>query len=272
MHPAEVQHVREARHRALAQDEPLSIAYRVRHADGHWVWVEITARTLRHPETREPTEIHVTARDVTARVRAERALREAAERFREAFDHAPFGMGILDVAGAWQQVNRALCDILGSTRDELCATTWRALTHPEDLPRDEEAVAAILEGRASFVTREKRYLHADGRVVWVQVAVSVLRDDEGRPQSRIAQVQDVSERKRLQEQLASVAATGDRDVLSAMADRMAHQREQLSRSVLDSINARTAVVNASGGIVAVNRGWIAFSVDQGGDGRAIGTS
>ena len=73
------------------------------------------------------------ARDIRGRVRAERKLRESEERFREIFEHAPFGMCVTGLDGRFIQVNAALCRMLGYSEQELLGTPWAQLTHPDDL-------------------------------------------------------------------------------------------------------------------------------------------
>src|SRR5215203_6427003 len=72
-------------------------------------------------------------RDVTERKRTEDALREARDRFRSIFDHAPIGVAMVSLQGRYMQVNRSLCEILGYTEEELQALTWQEITHPDDL-------------------------------------------------------------------------------------------------------------------------------------------
>jgi PAS domain S-box-containing protein len=75
-------------------------------------------------------------RDVTDRKRAEDALRESEERFRTAFEHAPVGMWLVAPDGRWLRVNAALCEMVGRTEREMLATTFQAITHPDDLAGD----------------------------------------------------------------------------------------------------------------------------------------
>ena len=126
------------------------------------------------------------------------ALRESEERFRCAFDHAPIGMAIVGLDGRWLKVNRALCEIVGYAEHELLDGLFQDITHPEDLAADLALVRQLLTGQARCSHMTKRYLHRGGRVVWIVLSVSLVRDAAGAPLYFISQVQDVTERKRVE--------------------------------------------------------------------------
>jgi diguanylate cyclase (GGDEF)-like protein/PAS domain S-box-containing protein len=129
------------------------------------------------------------------------ALHESEERFRRAFEYAPIGMALVGLDGRWLQVNRAMCAIVGYSAEELLATTFQALTHPSDLESDLEYVRQLLAGEIESYAMEKRYYHKMGRVVWALLSVSLVRDPAGRPRYFVSQVQDITERKRMEARL-----------------------------------------------------------------------
>src|SRR3569623_1592289 len=120
-------------------------------------------------------------------------LREAEERFRLAFEHAPIGIALGSPEGKFTRVNRALCELLGYTPEELVATTFQEITHPEDLNLDLENVRQVLSGEVRDYEMEKRYLHRDGHIVWALLSVALVRDEAGEPLYFISQIQDISE-------------------------------------------------------------------------------
>lgn len=128
-------------------------------------------------------------------------LREAEQRFRLAFENAPIGMALVGPDGRFLRVNGSLCDIVGHPPDVLRAKTFRDITHPDDLDTDLEYVRQLLAGVVRTYSIEKRYLHADRYVVWVNLSVSLVRDDADRPLYFIAQIGDISARKRTEEAL-----------------------------------------------------------------------
>jgi diguanylate cyclase (GGDEF)-like protein/PAS domain S-box-containing protein len=140
-------------------------------------------------------------RDITERKRAEDALREARDRFRSVFDHAPIGVAKVSLEGQYLQVNRSLCEMLGYSEEELRALTWQEITHPDDLEASLAYARRIKEGEILKYHLEKRYLHGDGHTVWTSLSVSLVRDLEGEPLYFVSQLQDITERKRAEEAL-----------------------------------------------------------------------
>ena len=146
------------------------------------------------------------ARDVTDRKRSEqqllaakesaedaiRALQESEERFRGAFNGASIGMALVSPERRFLQVNRALCDILGYTENELLAKTFQDLIHPDDLDTDLDLVRQLLAGEITTYQIEKRYLCKDGRVAWVRLTVSLVHDALGDPLYFVSQMQDIT--------------------------------------------------------------------------------
>lgn len=129
------------------------------------------------------------------------ALRESEERFRSAFEHAAIGMALVGLDGRWLQVNRSLCEILGYSEAEMLATDFQAITHPQDLHLDMEYVRRLVVGEIRTYQMTKRYFHRDGRIVWVQLSVSLVRGKGREPLYFISQINDVSERKATEDAL-----------------------------------------------------------------------
>ncbi|MBA2513499.1 MAG: response regulator [Solirubrobacterales bacterium] len=99
-------------------------------------------------------------------------------------------------------MNQAFCDFTGYTREELLTKTFTDITHPDEHSEDARDVRDVLTGVTDGYQREKRYLHADGRTIWGTVSVSLVRDSDGEPMHFIGQVQDITERKLAQRELA----------------------------------------------------------------------
>ena len=153
-------------------------------------------------QTADLTHTHqVLQGHVQERRRAEEGLRESREEFTSAFRDAAIGMALVGTDGQWLQVNRALCDIVGYTEQELLATNFQAITHPDDLEADLAYVKQLLAGEIPTYQMEKRYLHKLGTIVWIQLNVSLVHDVEGRPVHFIGQIQNVTDRNRVAAEL-----------------------------------------------------------------------
>jgi diguanylate cyclase (GGDEF)-like protein/PAS domain S-box-containing protein len=128
-------------------------------------------------------------------------LQESEELFRSAFDYAAIGMALVSTKGRWLQVNHSLCEILGYTEEELLATTFQKVTHPDDLGAALANIKQLLKGQMPTYQMEKRYLHKQGHMVWVLWSVSRVRDRHTDAVHLIFQVQDITDRKRAEERL-----------------------------------------------------------------------
>jgi PAS domain S-box-containing protein len=128
-------------------------------------------------------------------------LREAEERFRLAIDEAPIGMALVRLDGLFLRVNHALCRIVGYSSDELTALTFQAITHPDDLEANVALAGQVARGEIPKYQLAKRYIRKDGSVVDVMVSVSVVRERSGEPLYYVAQMEDISERKKAEREL-----------------------------------------------------------------------
>jgi PAS domain S-box-containing protein len=141
-------------------------------------------------------------RDITKRKRAEKALHESEEQFRAMFEVASIGIAQADIrTGQWIRVNQKMCEITGYSADEMLKMRIPEITHPEDRQRDWEAFQQVVHGETPDYRLEKRYLRKDGSLVWVNVNMTVIRDPDGQPVRSIATIEDISERKRIEEKL-----------------------------------------------------------------------
>ncbi|MBA2504299.1 MAG: EAL domain-containing protein [Pyrinomonadaceae bacterium] len=158
------------------------------------------------------------------------ALRESEERFRSAFDYATIGMALVSPEGRWLQVNHSLCEILGCTEEELLSDNFQNATHAEDVESVLCNVNKLLEGKIPSYQTQKRYLHKLGHVVWAHLGVSLIRDSQDNSTRLLFQVQDITDRKRAEDQLVHDAF---HDALTGLPNRalfMDHLTMAINRS------------------------------------------
>lgn len=203
VHPDDRARVQAAWARAVETRTPYHAECRVREADGNYCYVATHGVPVFGADG-DVREWIGTTTDITARTRVEEALRESEERFFNAFEHAAIGMALLAPDGRWLVVNRALCELVGYSAEELRSKTFQDITHPDDLESDLAHVRQLLAGEIRGYDMEKRYLHKRGDVVWILLSVSLVRDAESEPLYFVAQIQDITERKRAQEEIEQI--------------------------------------------------------------------
>lgn len=143
-------------------------------------------------------------------------LAASEERFRYAFEQMAVGIAHIAPSGRFLRVNQKLCDIVGYTRDELITESFQDITHPDDLDADLAQVRQVLAGEIRTYSREKRYLRKDGRIIWINLTVSLVRKADGRPDYFIAVAEDIDARRRAENR------SRRSETLLAEAQRMAH--------------------------------------------------
>ncbi len=199
--------------------------------DGREFPVEISISALRS-ENEEGYVFNAFLHDISARSEGDRALRDAEERFRRAFDDAGVGMALVGRDGRWQRVNQALADITGYPVSRLTTMTFSEITHPDDLNAEVTAFEQMLGGGRERYATEKRYIHAEGHTVWINLNVSAVRDEHGGLVCLISQMQDITERKAAEARLSHQAMHDPLTGLpnrSLFADRMLLARARLRR-------------------------------------------
>lgn len=126
--------------------------------------------------------------------------------FENAFHNAAVGMALVGPDGRFLRVNRSLCDLVGYPEDMLLRRTFQDITHPDDVDADLSLLQQLIRGEVETYRMEKRYFHRDGRVIWVLLSVSSVRNAGGELEFVISQMKDITERKLVEDALRSTTA------------------------------------------------------------------
>ena len=199
-HRGKIEH---AFRRAAELGEPYDLELELIRKSGEHIWV----RTMGQPAFKDGQVVRVTGNimDITARKRAEDALRESEEQFKTMFEMASIGMAQADPqTGQWLRVNQKLCEMTGYSPGEMLTMRISDITHPEDRERDWEAFRNVIIGKWPDNRMEKRYIRKDGSIMWVNVNRTVLRDATGHPMRTMATIEDISDRIRDEEERAKL--------------------------------------------------------------------
>lgn len=178
-----------------------------------------------HPERDADDRVVAAAgivQDVTERQEAELALRAAQRRFEAAFDEAPIGMVLMDAGGRTIRVNRAMCDLTGHSAATLLGMRHGVSGGDAPDPEDVEAVDALLAGRRTHWSAERRLVASDGRTVWVQLSAARLQAMPDQPPMILAHYLDISHRHRLERRLRHLA---EHDPLTGVPNRRAWETQ-----------------------------------------------
>ena len=123
------------------------------------------------------------------------------DRLETIYELAPIGIGLVDFEGRTTMTNQVLRQLLGYTPEEFAAVPFAEFTHPDDIARNLELFGRMAAGELDHFDMIKRFIRKDGRTLWAELTVSLVRDGAGRPEYAIGMTQDITERKRLESEL-----------------------------------------------------------------------
>lgn len=192
--------------------------------DGSRFWANVVITAIRDDQGVLRGFAKVT-RDLTERRQAEEELRQNEELFRKTFDNAPIGMSMVSLNYTFLRVNKALCDMLGYTQEEMSSLTFVDITYPEDVPEDLALAERLFEGQIPSYKLEKRYITRSGDIIWIELTVTVVRDAQDQPLYVLGMVEDINERKQAEETIKRLNEDLERRVIERTAELQAANAE-----------------------------------------------
>ena len=182
--------------------------------------------------------------------RFEEKLKERDDELRLTFQNAPTAIMTSDIDGRFLSANDSACAMLGYQEEELCAISYREITHDEDLAEGDQLLAQCASGELQTYTRDKRYLHKKGHIVHGRVHSGTVCGPDGKPTILVAQVEDLTSRRQVEhearehrERLAHVDRVS---LLGEMAAGIAHEINQPLTAISNYADAaRRRVSNAN---------------------------
>jgi two-component system phosphate regulon sensor histidine kinase PhoR len=154
--------------------------------------------------------------------------------------HSPIGMAMVGLDGHLLMVNVALCDMLGYDAEGLSQRGFQEVTHPADLDADVELYSQTVSGEIDSYRLRKRYVRADGQVVWGDLSVALVRGEDGQPLYCVAQILDVTEQRHHEERLEAARAAVERE-------------HQTLEAIFEAVNVGLLLIGSDGHYERMNR-------------------
>ncbi len=185
-----------------------------------------------------------TFKDITERHKAETAIHQSEERFRRIFQAGPLGIGLSDLDYKFIMVNSRFCRLYGYSENELVGRTFRDISFPEDVSKDTPNLQKLVSGEFTYYNTEKRYKKKNGGVFWGSLTVTLIRDNDGKPQGFLAMVEDITPRKQSEERInhLNLALRSIRNVDQLITREK--DRDRLIQGICDSLVSSGSFENA----------------------------
>ena len=225
------EYVGSEKYRMIKEKGTGTVETRFKRKDGEIINVLLSSTPL------DPMDLSVgvtfTALDITERKRAEEALKVSEERFRALFEQVSIGIAEVDTkTGRFISINQKYCDIAGYSIGEMIAMSYARITHPDDIQTDLENVRKLGEGEIRIYSREKRYIRKDGEIVWVNLTMSPIWENGNQSTRHIAVVEDITERKRMEEELLRAQKL---ESVGVLAGGIAHDFNNILTTIIGNI-------------------------------------
>jgi len=181
-------------------------------------------------ENKKIIGVIATGIDISKENELKTKLQEEERKYSLIFNNAHIGIKLIDLEGRFLDVNQRACDIVGYTKKELLKIQFHDITHTEDLNRELEFIKQLLHGEISFYEIQKRFIHKDGSIVWVNLFTALIKDEYNVAKYFVSVIQDITEFKetttKLHEKEEMMLAQSRQAAMGDMISMIAHQWRQ----------------------------------------------
>jgi PAS domain S-box-containing protein len=231
--PEETEFFRDCDRRIMATNTPeYHIIESQLQADGTQRWLDTNKIPL-HDNNGNVVGILCTLEDITDRLSLEAKVRGSEELFRKIFEDAPIGIYLANLEdNQLVQVNKNFCEMLGYSAAELLGKTFIEIGHPEDRPKKIQVAAALYRGEIASYQIEIRQMAATGKIVWVNVTSTLIRDGEGKPIYKLGMIENITNRK-----ISAAALQASESQLRKQATQLQEAYEQLQHAQIQLVQS-----------------------------------
>lgn len=208
----------------IKQAKQLHSEFTVRHKNGHYLIYSFDVQVGLQSNGKF-RQTHCLLQNITDKRLSEKRLLESESRFRQMFESSVVAKSITTLDG-FMQPNARFCELLGYTVDEIGLLNWRDLTHPDDVSLNEDLISRILKGEKDSDRWEKRYIHKNGSVIWVDITTILIKDESNTALYFLSEMVDITGKKKALFELQ------DRELFFRESQRVA----QIGSYRLDMIN------------------------------------
>ncbi len=206
--------------------------------DGSYRWISSRGVIISRKEDGTPVRFIGTHADISNRKQAEEELRQTREMFANSFHHSGSGKALIAPGGKWLEVNNVICELTGYTKGELLDLHYNDFTYPDDIGKDIPYVQKLIAKEISSYTLEKRYVAKDRTVLYTEITVTLVRDEEDNPKFFVCEVIDRTARQKISDELKRK----NRELEAAYTDLLnkIHQLEELNHIIAHNLRGPAA--------------------------------
>src|ERR1035437_9647863 len=182
--------------------------------------------------------------DITERKQTEEAVKVSEERLKIMFNEAPIGIATIDsLTGHVYEVNPIFAQIVGRTKQQMENTDWMSITHPDDIQKDKDNMALMNSGKIQGFHMEKRFLHPNGTVVWINMTIEPLKTGDKTQVRHLCMIEDITERKRMEK------ARNELEEIKKSED----EAREYSESIINTVREPLIALDQDLRVVSVSR-------------------